>query len=187
MPGDIWQKFANFRTLLTYMFCHPGKKLLFSGFEFGQWNEWNFDQSLDWHLIQYEPHAKLMRFVQELNRIYRTEPALHQVDFEWQGFEWIDFSDYESSVIAFLRRGRNPDDMVICVFNCTPVPRYNYRIGVPRGGYYAELINTDSSEFWGSNVGNAGGTSADHWPCHGRQWSLSLTLPPLAALVLKPQ
>lgn len=186
MPGDMWQKFANFRTLLAYMFCHPGKKLLFAGFEFGQWNEWNFDQSLDWHLTQYEPHAKLTRFVQALNWTYRTEPALHQVDFEWQGFEWIDFSDYDSSVIAFLRRGRNPEDILICVFNCTPVPRHDYRIGVPRGGYYAELLNTDSGEFWGSNVGNAGGKHADHWKCHGREWSLSLTLPPLGALILKP-
>lgn len=186
MPGDMWQKFANFRTLLTYMFCHPGKKLLFAGFEFGQWNEWNFDQSLDWNLAPYEPHAKLTRFVQALNWAYRTEPALHQVDFEWQGFEWIDFSDYNASVFALLRRGRNPDDILVCAFNCTPVPRHDYRIGVPRGGYYAELINTDSGEFWGSNVGNAGGKHADHWRCHGREWSLSLTLPPLGALILKP-
>lgn len=187
MPGDLWQKFANLRTLLTYMFCHPGKKLLFAGFEFGQWNEWDFDRSLDWHLTQQEPHAKLMRFVQALNWTYRTEPALHQVDFEWQGFEWIDFSDYKASVFAFLRRGRNPEDMLVCVFNGTPVPRYDYRIGVPRSGFYAELLNTDSGEFFGSNIGNAGGRHADHWRCHGREWSLSLTIPPLGALVLKPQ
>ncbi len=187
MPGDLWQKFANQRLLFAYMFCHPGKKLLFSGVEFGQRREWNFDQSLDWHLTTREPHGKLTRFVQDLHRIYRSEPALYEVDFDWQGFEWVDFGDYTSSVFTCIRHAKNQDDFVLCVFNCTPVPRHNYRIGVPRGGFYQEILNSDSDIYWGGNIGNAGGRYAEHIPKHGRPWSLSLTLPPLGALVLKPQ
>ncbi|KAF0185192.1 MAG: alpha-1 4-glucan:alpha-1 4-glucan 6-glycosyltransferase [Nitrospirae bacterium] len=187
MPGDLWQKFANQRLLLAYMFCHPGKKLLFSGFEFGQRREWNFDQSLDWHLTIHEPHAKLTRFVQDLHRTYRSEPSLHEVDFDWRGFEWVDFSDYNASIFACIRRAKNQDDFVLCVFNCTPVPRRNYRIGVPCGGFYREILNSDSEMFWGSNVGNHGGRFAEHIASHKYPWSLSLTLPPLGALVLKPQ
>ncbi len=187
MPGDLWQKFANQRLLFAYMFCHPGKKLLFSGFEFGQQREWNFDQSLDWHLTTREPHSKLTRFVQDIHRIYRAEPALYEVDFDWQGFEWVDFGDYASSVFAFIRRAKNQEDFVLCVLNCTPVPRHNYCIGTPRGGFYREILNSDSDAYWGGNIGNAGGRYAEHTPKHGRPWSLSLTLPPLGALVLKPQ
>ena len=187
MPGDLWQKFANQRLLFSYMFSHPGKKLLFSGFEFGQWREWNFDQSLDWHLTTLEPHAQLTRFVQDLHWAYRTEPALHEVDFDWRGFQWVDFSDYNASIFACIRRAKNQDDFVLCVFNCTPVVRHDYRIGVPRNGFYREILNSDSGIFGGSNVGNAGGRQADAIAKHGHSWSLSLTLPPLGAILLKPQ
>jgi 1,4-alpha-glucan branching enzyme len=187
MPGDMWQKFANLRTLCGYMYGHPGKKLMFMGSEFGQWNEWIFDSSLDWHLLEYEPHRKLQRFICDLNSIYKTEPALHEVDYNYSGFEWIDFRDSDSSVISFIRRAKNHDDFLVFVFNLTPVPRLGYRVGVPLGGFYREILNSDSEIYWGSNLGNAGGVYADSIPCHGRQFSLSLTLPPLSALVFKPQ
>jgi 1,4-alpha-glucan branching enzyme len=187
MPGDMWQKFANLRALYGYMYGHPGKKLLFMGSEFGQWREWNFDESLDWHLTQYEPHKKLQRFVSDLNRLYKTEPAMHEVDFEWYGFEWIDFHDSDNSVISFIRRARNHDDFLIFVFNLTPVPRFGYRIGVPRGGFYREILNSDSEIYRGGNLGNAGGLYADNVPCHARQFSLNLTLPPLSVLIFKAE
>jgi 1,4-alpha-glucan branching enzyme len=187
MPGDMWQKFANLRALYGYMYGHPGKKLLFMGSEFGQWREWNFDESLDWHLTQYEPHKKLQRFVSDLNHLYKTEPAMHEVDFEWYGFEWIDFHDSDNSIISFIRRARNHDDSLIFVFNLTPVPRFGYRIGVPRGGFYKEILNSDSEIYWGRNFGNAGGLYADNVPCHARQFSLNLTLPPLSVLIFKAE
>jgi 1,4-alpha-glucan branching enzyme len=186
MPGDIWQKFANLRALLGYMYGHPGKKLLFMGSEFGQWREWNFDESLDWHLLQHEPHKKLQRFVSDLNHIYKTEPAMHEVDFEWHGFEWIDFHDSDNSVISFIRRAKNHDDFLVFVFNLTPIPRFGYKVGVPRGGFYREILNSDSEIYWGGNLGNAGGVYADNVPCHARQFSLNLILPPLSVLILKP-
>ena len=132
MPGDLWQKFANLRLLYSYMYAQPGKKLLFMGGEIGQWWEWNANTSLDWHLIQYEPHRRLLAFVKDLNMLYREEPSMHEVDFHHEGFEWIDFSDYERSVVSFIRRAKNREDFLVFVFNLTPVPRYNYRIGVPR-------------------------------------------------------
>jgi len=187
MPGDDWQKFANLRLLYAYMFCHPGKKLLFSGFEFGQWREWNFDASLDWHLTVMQPHAALTRFIQDMHSVYRSNPALYQVDYEWQGFAWIDFSDADSSVFSFLRRGKNQDDLLICIFNCTPVVRHGYRIGVPKSGTYREVINTDSYSYGGSNAGNAGFVQAAGVKAHGLPYSVSLTLPPLSALILKPE
>ncbi|MEW6740664.1 MAG: 1,4-alpha-glucan branching protein GlgB [Nitrospirota bacterium] len=187
MPGDMWQKFANLRALLGYMYGHPGKKLLFMGSEFGQWREWNFDESLDWHLLQHEPHKKLQRFLSDLNNLYITEPAMHEVDFEWHGFEWIDFHDSDNSVISFIRRAKNHDDFLVFVFNLTPIPRFGYRVGVPRGGFYREILNSDSEIYWGGNIGNAGGVYADNVPCHARQFSLNLILPPLSVLILKPE
>lgn len=187
MPGDMWQKFANLRALYGYMYGHPGKKLIFMGSEFGQWREWNFDESLDWHLLQYEPHKRLQRFVSDLNCLYKTEPAMYEVDFEWHGFEWIDFHDSDNSVISFVRRAKNPDDFLVFVFNLTPVPRFGYRIGVPMGGFYREVLNSDSEIYWGGNLGNAGGVYADSVPCHGRHYSLNLILPPLSVLILKPE
>ena len=185
MPGDDWQKFANLRALFGYMYAHPGKKMLFMGGEFGQWHEWNHAESLQWHLLQYAPHQGLQRFLLDLNRLHREEPALHQVDFDWPGFQWINFGDTEQSVIAFLRRGREPGDPVLCVGNFTPVPRHGYRVGVPRAGLYRELLNSDAAVYGGSNVGNSGGVEAEPVPWHGQPYSLSLSLPPLGLILFK--
>jgi len=187
MPGDIWQKFANLRALYVYMYGHPGKKLLVMGSEFGQWNEWNFDKGLDWDLLDNEPHMKLFKYVTDLNTLYRSEPAFYEVCFEWQGFQWIDFRDADKSILSFIRRARNREDFLVFVFNLTPVPRFGYRIGVPRSGFYREILNSDSSSYWGGNIGNSGGLNADNVMSHkGFPFSLNLTLPPLSALVLKP-
>jgi len=186
MPGDLWQRFANMRALFGYLFAHPGKKMLFMGAEFGQWWEWNHDDSLQWHLLEHAPHRGLQRVIKDLNGLYRSEPAFHQVDFEWTGFQWIDFSDADHAVIAFLRRARNADDFIVCLCNFTPVPRERYRIGVPRGGWYREVFNSDSEVYGGSNMGNGGGREADPLPWHGHPCSLALTLPPLSVVFLKP-
>ena len=185
MPGDWWQKFANLRLLFTYMWAHPGKKLLFMGGEFGQWNEWNHDASLDWFLLDYPTHKGVQNLVRDLNKVYRENPALYELDFDPTGFEWIDFSDYEQSVISFLRKDSTGKNILACVFNFTPVPRHNYRIGVPIGGYWEEIINSDAKEYGGSGMGNYGGKHAESKPWHGRPYSLSLTLPPLAGLILR--
>ena len=186
MPGDFWQKFANLRVLYAYMYAHPGKKLLFMGCEFGQWLEWNCNQSLDWHLLQFEPHQKLLDCVRDLNRIYREEKSMHEVDFTWEGFQWIDLHDSEQSIISFLRRARDGSDFVVCLFNLTPVPRWGYRVGVPKPGLYREIFNSDSDLYGGSNLGNAGEVPSDPIPWQGQPHSLLLTLPPLGALYLKP-
>jgi 1,4-alpha-glucan branching enzyme len=186
MPGDDWQKFANLRAYYAFMYGHPGKKLLFMGGEFGQTHEWYHDASLDWHLLRMGPyHRGLQRLVQDLNRLYRAEPALHQVDFEPAGFQWIDCNDWEGSAISFLRRARDPEEFLVIVCNFTPVIRRGYRLGVPRGGYYREVINTDAEIYGGSNVGNAGGLRAEPIPWQHFPWSISATLPPLGGLVLK--
>ena len=185
MPGDVWQQFANLRLLYGYMYCHPGKKMLFMGGEFGQWQEWNHDRSLDWHLCNDEPHRGLQGLIRDLNRVYREEPSLHEVDFEWGGFQWIDFSDADNSVTAFLRKSKDGNNTVICVCNFTPVPRYTYRIGVPAPGWYQELMNTDGIAYGGSNLGNGGGLYAEMIPYHGFPHSVRLTLPPLSMLLLK--
>lgn len=187
MSGDDWQKFANLRCLYTYMYGHPGKKLLFMGGEFGQWREWDHDQSLDWHLLSEGPHHKgLQTLVRDLNRLYRSEPALYEVDFEPAGFEWIDFHDWQRSIVSFLRRAKDPDDFVVVVCNFTPVPRHDYRVGVPIAGDYVEVLNSDHAIYGGSNLGNGGGVTAEAIPDHGRPFSLRLTLPPLCGLILKP-
>ena len=185
MPGYVPERFANLRLLYGYMYGQPGKKLLFMGGEFGQWNEWDFDHSLDWHLLQYEPHRKLLQYVRDLNRLYRSQPALYEVDFLQSGFEWIDFRDWEHSLVCFLRRAKNPADFLVFACNFTPVVRKGYRVGVPEPGYYRELMNSDSEFYGGDNLGNGGGVQADALPWHGRPYSLSLTLPPLSILVLK--
>jgi 1,4-alpha-glucan branching enzyme len=187
MPGDRWQRFANLRAYLAFMFTHPGKKLLFMGGEFGQEREWDHDSSLDWHLLEDPSHAGLQRLVRDLNHLYKGVPALHQRDCEVEGFEWIDCTDVEDSVISYLRRGRGPDDIAIIVCNFTPIVRYGYRVGVPRGGLYIERLNTDSALYGGSDVGNAGRVMANAIECHGRSHSVDLTLPPLAAVVLIPE
>ncbi|GAB4483729.1 MAG: 1,4-alpha-glucan branching enzyme [Thermodesulfovibrionales bacterium] len=187
MPGDLWQQFANLRLFYGYMFGHPGKKLLFMGGEIGQWDEWNFDRSIDWHLTRFSHHGRLQKYVQDLNRTYCAEPALHQVDFEHEGFEWIDFRDAENSIVSFVRFARDRRDFIVVVCNFTPVPRFVYRIGVPENCFYREILNSDSREYHGSNVGNAGGVHAETIPWHGRPYSIPVVVPPLAALYFKPQ
>jgi 1,4-alpha-glucan branching enzyme len=187
MPGDDWQKFANLRLLFGYMYGQPGKKLLFMGGEFGQWDEWYHETSLDWHLLQYDSHAGMQRWVEDLNRLYRSEPALHQQDFTPAGFEWIDCTDLDNSVVSFLRKGKNPEDVLLIVANFTPVVRLNYRVGVHHGGFWKEILNSDSTTYWGSGQGNLGGMEAAPIPSHGRYYSLNLTLPPLGIVFFKPE
>lgn len=187
MPGDLWQKLANLRALFGYMFGHPGKKLLFMGGEFGQWFEWNHNRSLDWHLLGYDSHRQLQEYVRDLNHLYASEPSLYEVDFEHSGFEWLDFHDAQGSTIAFLRRAKDENDYLIFALNFTPVPRQGYRLGVPEAVFYKEMLNSDSANYGGSNLGNYGGVTAKKeewagWPC-----SIEITLPPLAVVVLKPQ
>jgi 1,4-alpha-glucan branching enzyme len=183
MPGDEWQRFANLRLLLTYMWTYPGKKLLFMGCEFGQGNEWNFEQSLEWYLLQFEGHKGVQSLVRDLNRLYTNLPALHQYDFDWQGFEWVDCHDSAQSVLSYLRK--SDEDLVLNIFNFTPVPREGYRIGVPEAGCYTEQLNSDSSYYGGSNMGNAHELWTEEVPWMGHPHSLQLTLPPLAGVVLK--
>ncbi|HEY5683600.1 MAG TPA: 1,4-alpha-glucan branching protein GlgB [Sulfuricaulis sp.] len=185
MPGDDWQKFANLRCLFGYQYGHPGKKLLFMGSEFGQWREWNHDQSLDWHLLEHSPHQGIQRWLKDLNHTYRREPALYARDFDSSGFEWADLHDWEHSIISFFRKGEKPEDVVLVVCNFTPVPQVNYRIGVSRGGYWRELLNSDATIYGGSGQGNVGGVESAPVPCHGRYHSLLLTLPPLSIVYLK--
>jgi len=185
MPGDDWQKMANLRALYGYMYGHPGKKLLFMGGEFGQWNEWYHETSLDWHLLEYSPHQGVQNWVRDLNHFYKTEPALYELDFSIDGFQWIDFRDSEQSVISFIRKARNNDDIILVVCNFTPVPQYNYRVGVPRGGFWREALNSDSRIYGGSGHGNLGGVEATPVPSHQRYYSISLTLPPLGVLFFK--
>jgi len=185
MPGDNWQKFANLRLLFGYMYAHPGKKLIFMGGEFGQWDEWYHEKSLDWHLLQYPEHQGIHKWLKDLNKIYKTEPALYELDFEPSGFEWIDFGDVEQSIISFLRKGKNPKDIFLIVCNFTPVPRYNYRIGVPYGGFWKEVLNSDSEIYGGSGHGNFGGVYSEEYPFHGKPYSISLTLPLLGVLYFK--
>ena len=186
MPGDPWQKFANLRLLLVNQWTQPGKKLLFMGGEFGQWGEWNHDASLDWDLLHWESHRGAQKLVDDLNRLYRSEPALHEGDCESFGFEWLDANDSIQSVATFLRRGRNPKDVLVVALNYTPVPRYNYRVGVPVGGVWREVLNSDAKIYWGSGQGNLGAIEASPLPHHQWPRSLTLTLPPLGAVILKP-
>ncbi|MDO8691284.1 MAG: 1,4-alpha-glucan branching protein GlgB [Dehalococcoidia bacterium] len=185
MPGDEWQKFANLRLLLGYMYAQPGKKLLFMGAEFGQRQEWDHDRSLDWSLLQYAPHAGVQAWVKDLNEAYCGQRALHEQDTEPAGFEWIDCSDSENSTLTMLRLGKTPGDTVMVVFNFTPAPRHDYRVGAPRGGYWAEILNSDAREYGGSGLGNLGLVAASPLPFHGRPYSMQLTLPPLGCLFLK--
>jgi 1,4-alpha-glucan branching enzyme len=185
MPGDEWQKFANLRLLFAHMYSQPGKKLLFMGGEIGQTREWNHDGSVDWHLLDHFPHATLQRWVEDLNRTYRDMEALHQADIYPEGFEWIDCCDTENSIVSLIRRSRaNPKKEVVIVLNFTPIPRHNYAIGVPRGGHWREVLNSDAPIYGGSGQGNLGGVDASPIRLHGRPWSVTLTLPPLAALFL---
>jgi 1,4-alpha-glucan branching enzyme len=185
MPGDLWQQFANLRLLYGYQYAHPGKKLLFMGQEFAQRSEFSEDRSLDWHLLQHDSHRGVQRLIADLNKLFAAEPALHEVDFDWRGFEWLDCNDADNSVFSFIRRGKQPEDLFVIVLNATPVVRPGYRIGVPQAGFYQEALNTDAAIYGGSNVGNMGGIQAAPAPHMGRTHSLTMTLPPLAATFLK--
>jgi 1,4-alpha-glucan branching enzyme len=185
MPGDLWQRFANMRLALGYMYGHPGKKLLFMGAEFGQWQEWNHASSLEWHLLQFEPHRKLQKYVRDLNQLYRREPALYEVDYSWEGFQWIDFQDSDASLISFFRRAKNQNEVVVFACNFTPVPRENYRLGVPLPGFYREVLNSDGEMYGGSNRGNYGGVRSEKKPWHGQPHSIIISFPPLAVVVFK--
>ena len=186
MPGDPWQKFANLRLLYGYQYTQPGKKLLFMGGEIAQWTEWNHNVQLDWPLIGQPLHDGVRHLVGDLNRVYRSEPALHQCDNSGEGFRWISADDWQNSVYSYVRQARDPGEFVIIVLNLTPVPRHDYKIGVPTAGFYTELLNTDATVYGGSGQGNAGGVYSQAGVCHGQNQHISLTLPPLGMLVLKP-
>jgi 1,4-alpha-glucan branching enzyme len=187
MPGDLWQKFANLRVLYAYMYAQPAKKLLFMGGEFGQWAEWSHDSSLEWHLLQHASHRGVQSWLGDLNRAYRAERALHELDCDPAGFEWIDGSDSQQSMLSFMRKSRGGDQIVVVVMNFTPVPRHNYRVGVPRGGYWQEILNSDSESYGGAGYGNMGGAEAEPIKAHGRPYSLNLIVPPLGAVFLKSE
>ena len=187
ISGDFWQKFANLRVYYGFMWTQPGKKLLFMGQDFGQWHEWSEDHSLDWHLTEFEPHAKLMRWIADLNRFYAAEPALYQEDCSWKGFEWIDPNDWEHSVISFIRRATDPQDHLVVVCNFTPVPHEGYRVGVPELRTYREVLNSDAERYFGSNVGNAPGLPAQELQWQSQPYSVEMTLPPLGMVILKPE
>jgi 1,4-alpha-glucan branching enzyme len=187
MPGDGWQKFANLRLLLALMYAQPGKKLLFMGAEFAQGREWDHDTSLEWHLLEHPQHEGVQRWVEDLNRFRNGDPAMYELDFDPAGFNWIDANDSENSIIALIRRARDVNDVVVAAFNFTPVPRHNYRIGVPSGGRWLEVLNSDAPDYAGSGQGNLGGADAAPIPWHGHYHSLTLTLPPLGAVFFKPE
>jgi 1,4-alpha-glucan branching enzyme len=185
MPGDVWQKFANLRTLLGYMYAQPGKKLLFMGAELAPWSEWDHERSLDWHLLEHPPHRGLQRWVRDLNTVYRAEPALHELDCDPAGFAWIDCNDSDQSTLVFLRRGRCRREAVVVACNFTPVPRHDYRIGVPYAGVWKEILNGDAVLYGGSGQGNLGGARATPVAWHGQPQSINVTLPPLSIVLLK--
>jgi 1,4-alpha-glucan branching enzyme len=186
MAGDDWQKFANLRLLYGYMTAQPGKKLLFMGSEFGQWREWTHEESLEWHLTAFDRHSGIQRLLRDLNALYAAEKALYEGDCEGFGFQWLEANDSDRSALAFLRRGNDPDDVMMAVFNFTPVPRHNYRVGVPQPGRWAEVLNTDAEVYGGGGVGNLGGVETAPVPYQGQQWSVMLTLPPLGAVFFRP-
>ncbi|MGB5618416.1 MAG: 1,4-alpha-glucan branching protein GlgB, partial [Desulfobacterales bacterium] len=186
MPGDDWQKFANLRLLFGYMYAQPGKKLVFMGGEFGQWAEWAHDRSLDWHLLESSLHNGLQHWMKDLNHLYRTESAMHESDFSPDGFKWIDCNDAVHSIISLIRRDGQGANELIAVFNFTPVPQYNYRVGASRSSFWKELLNSDASVYGGSGQGNLGSLEAAPVPFHGMSHSLNLTLPPLSAVFLRP-
>lgn len=185
MPGDEWQKLANLRLFFSYMFAHPGKKLNFMGSEFAQWTEWNSEKSLEWHILEHEYHWKTQNYITDLHKIYKENKELFEIDFRQEGFEWIDFNDAENSVISFVRKSENNEEFTVCVFNFTPTPRYNYRIGVPKPGKYKLILNTDWKGYMGSNLDNPHEIYSEKMFSHGRENSLNITLPPLAGLYFK--
>ncbi len=187
MAGDEWQKFANLRLIFGYMYTHPGKKLLFMGDEIGQWREWNHDESIEWHALDYSSHQGVQRWVKDLNLLYKNEPALFELDFDDNGFEWVDFSDSEKSIISFIRKSSTTNEFVLVVCNLTPIPYQNYRIGVPVAGSWQEILNSDAKVYGGSGQGNMGGVETEPIPAHGKHQSISLILPPLGIIIFKPR
>jgi 1,4-alpha-glucan branching enzyme len=187
MPGDRWQKFANLRSLYAYMWAHPGKKLLFMGGELGEWEEWNYDGSLHWNLLEYAEHQGVQSLIRDLNRVYRSEPAMYEVDFDPRGFRWLEANDAANNVLAFARLDEQGERPVVCVLNLSPVPRYEYRVGMPKCCRWRELLNTDSAFYGGTGVGNMGGVEAEPVPWHDQPFSAQLTLPPLGAVWLVPE
>jgi 1,4-alpha-glucan branching enzyme len=187
MPGDAWQKFANLRLLYSYMWTHPGKKLLFMGSDFGQWNEWDFDRGLQWDLLQWDTHRGVQKCVADLNHMVRREKALHQLDFDGHGFSWIDCHNFDESTLSYVRRSRDPNDFLVICCNFTPVPRMNHCLGVPKYCWYDEIFNSDSTYYGGSNLGNWPGVQAADEGRHNLPASISVALPPLATVVFKPR
>jgi 1,4-alpha-glucan branching enzyme len=187
MPGDLWQKFANLRLLYGYMWTHPGKKLLYMGSEFGQWHEWNHNESLQWHLLQWQSHQGVQRYLADLNDLYKREPAMHEVDFDHTGFEWIDCHNWQDSILVYMRKAKDPNDFLIACCNFTPVPRPDYKIGVPEACWYEEVSNSDSTFYGGSDLGNGGGIQAVPVESHGRPASMEVTIPPLGTVIFKPR
>jgi 1,4-alpha-glucan branching enzyme len=187
MPGDRWQQLANLRALYAHMWAHPGKKLLFMGGELAQENEWNHNVSLDWHVLERPEHAGVQRLVRDLNAVYRSEPALYEVDFEPAGFRWLDANDVQRNIVSFLRIAADGERSLVCVGNLSPVPHDRHRVGLPHGGRWREALNTDSELYGGSNVGNLGGVDAEQRPWQGQPYSAELTLPPLGVLWLVPE
>jgi 1,4-alpha-glucan branching enzyme len=186
MPGDDWQAFANLRTLLGYQWLFPGKKLLFMGCEIGQRAEWNANASVDWHLLEAGPfHAGLQRFIEDVNKLYQREPALWQGDYDMDGFFWVDCSDHENSVLSFVRQNRERSSRVLVILNLTPVPRQGYRVGLPHGGYWEEVLNSDAGIYGGSNLGNLGGVNAENYQVHSQPYSAAFTLPPMSIIAFK--
>ena len=185
MPGDEWQRFANLRLLIGYMYGHPGKKLLFMGSEFGQVREWNHDESLEWYVLKYWQHSGMQNWVRDINKFYKTQKALFEDDNDWNGFEWIDCKDSDNSVLIFLRKSPSTDDMIVCAYNFTPVPKYNYKIGVPKHGVWKEVLNSDSNVYFGSNMGNLGEVKTFDYSTHSRPYTIEVVLPPLAAVFFK--
>jgi 1,4-alpha-glucan branching enzyme len=185
MPGDDWRRLANLRLLFTYQFTPPGKKLLFMGGEFAQGREWTHDGALEWDQLPPDRHRGVQLLIRDLNDLYQSVPALHEFDFDSRGFEWIDFKDWEHSVIAYLRKGNGPEELALVICNFTPMPRHRYLVGVPTEGFWKEIFNSDSAVYGGSNVGNSGGVMTNNQPCFGKKQSLQLTLPPLAALIFR--
>jgi 1,4-alpha-glucan branching enzyme len=186
MPGDYWQKFAGLRASYAFMYGHPGKKLLFMGGEFAQFIEWNYKQSLDWHLLEYELHNKMQTFVRDLNHLYKSHKAMYEIDFSHEGFEWIDRSDFNQSIISFIRKGKDEHDVLLFVCNFTPNVHHNYRIGSPYHTTYKEILNSDWEKYGGSHVANLDGVWTEETPFHDRPYSMHISIPPLAVVVLKP-
>jgi 1,4-alpha-glucan branching enzyme len=185
MPGDEWQQFANLRLLYSYMFTHPGTKLLFMGDEFGQGNEWSFENSLDWHVLEYPNHQGIKETVKALNHLYRDEPALYERAFEATGFEWVDGGNAEDSILIYNRKGHEEANDLVIVLNMTPNPHNDYRVGVPSNGKWEEIFNSDAKKFWGSGTGNSKPASSEAVSWHGRENSINVNIPPLGAVIFK--